>query len=128
MSGLGMGMRSRLIAGGSVFTSGKKDVHSLTKSLQVLTGNLLASLFLVVRLVYFCLAMFNANSAKSTWSPLTGSTAALVCMALIPEFAGLVLYAWVGFTIDISTTREQGTCGRVQNSTGDKLDEDGRLV
>ncbi|KAM0723810.1 hypothetical protein Q7P37_000800 [Cladosporium fusiforme] len=96
-------------------------------SKRILTGNLTASLFLLIRLVYFCLAMFDAGSANSTWSPLTGSVAALVCMALLPEFFVLMVYAWVGFTIDYSSHGEQRACSRVQQGSI-KLDGDGDLV
>lgn len=62
---------------------------------------------LCLRLVYFCLAIFNLDSANRIWNPLTGSTAALVCMALIPEFVTVLVYLWVGFTIDPKCTVEE---------------------
>lgn len=96
--------------------------------LQVLTGNLIASMFPLVRLVYFCLAMFNADDVKLIWNPLTGSVAALVCMALLPEFFVLVVYAWVGFTIDVSKHDKQSTRDRTQQQTWNKVDNDGRLA
>ena len=55
---------------------------------------------LCLRLIYFCLAIFNLESADKIWNPLTGSVAALVCMALIPEFVTVLVYLWVGFTMD----------------------------
>jgi hypothetical protein len=62
-------------------------------------GNLMVKPLLCLRLIYFCLAIFNLGSADMIWNPLTGSTAALVCMALIPEFVTVLVYLWVGFMI-----------------------------
>lgn len=83
---------------------------------------------LLVRLIYFCLAMFSADHVESTWNPLTGSVAALVCMALLPEFFVLMVYAWVGFTIDVSRREEQSTCDSTQQQAWNKVDNDGRLA
>lgn len=79
-------------------------------------------MFLLVRLIYFCLAMFSADDVDSIWNPLTGSVAALVCMALLPEFLLLVVYAWVGFTIDVSSNDKQSTCDRTQQQVWNKVE------
>lgn len=76
-------------------------------ALQILTGNLMVKPLLCLRMVYLCLAIFNLDSADRIWNPLTGSTAALVCMALIPEFVTVLVYLWVGFTIDPNGTVEE---------------------
>ena len=96
--------------------------------LQVLTGNLIASMFLLVRLIYFCLAIFSADHVESIWNPLIGSVAALVCMALLPEFLVLMVYAGVGWTIDVSRNDEQSTRERSQQQAWDKVENDGRLA
>lgn len=64
---------------------------------------------LCLRLVYFCLAIFNLGTVDKIWNPLTGSMTALVCMALIPEFVTVLVYLWVGFTIHPKATVEEAT-------------------
>ena len=64
---------------------------------------------LCLRLVYLCLAIFNTDSAVKIWNPLTGLVAALVCMALVPEFVAVLVYLWVGFTIHPKGTIEEAT-------------------
>lgn len=71
---------------------------------QILTGNLIVKPLLCLRLVYFCLAIFNPDRADKIWNPLTGSMAALVCMALVPEFVTVIVFLWVGFKIDFKST------------------------
>jgi len=72
---------------------------------------------LLLRLVYLCLAIFDLGSAGSEWNPLTGSMAALVCMALIPEFVTVMVYLWVGFTIDAKGIAEALTDGLTEGNT-----------
>ena len=72
----------------------------------MLKGNLMVKPLLCLRLVYFCLAIFNLDSRDKIWNPVTGSVAALACMALIPEFVTVLVYLWVGFSIPKGTVRE----------------------
>lgn len=69
----------------------------------------MVKLLLCLRLVYFCLAIFNIGSADKIWNPLTGSMTALVCMALVPEFGPVSVCLWVGFTIAPKGTVEETT-------------------
>ena len=64
---------------------------------------------LCLRLAYFCLAIFDLDSADKIWNPVTGSVAALVCMAIVPEFVTVLLYLWVGFMMDLEGTVEDAT-------------------
>jgi hypothetical protein len=75
----------------------------------MLTGNLMVKPLLCLRLVYFCLAIFHLGTTDKFWNPLTGSMTALVCMALIPEFVTVLVYLWVGFTVDPKCTVEEVT-------------------
>lgn len=91
--------------------------------LQILTGNLMVKPLLCLRLVYFSLAIFNLDSADRIRNPLTGSTAALVCMALTPEFVTVLGYLWVGFAIDPKGTVEETTFSFPEESGPSKRGE-----
>ena len=80
---------------------------------------------LCLRLIYFCLAIFNLESADKIWNPLTGSVAALVCMALIPEFVTVLVYLWVGFTMDPKGTVGETTISFPKHS-GPRNSEEGK--
>lgn len=88
--------------------------------LQIFAANVVASAFLTVRLVYFCLAIFAAERVGSRWNPLSGSVAALVCMVLIPEFIVVLIYVYVGLTIDGSMGEDNDqNCTRRTSSKSD---------
>jgi hypothetical protein len=80
-----------------------------------------------LRLVYFCLAVFSIDSADARWNPLTGSMAALVCMVLLPEFITVVVYVWVGFTIDAHGIYGNSS-GHGKTENGSKVDEEEQAV
>jgi hypothetical protein len=90
-------------------------------------GNLMIKPLVSLRLIYFCLAVFSIDSADTRWNPLTGSMAALICMVLLPEFITVVVYVWVGFTIDA-----HGVHGKLRDGdsteSGDKIDEEEQEV
>ena len=81
--------------------------------------------FLCLRLIYFCLAIFSLDSADKIWNPLTGSVAALACMTLIPEFVTVLVYLWVGFTMDPKGTVGEATINGPRHS-GPRNCEEGK--
>ena len=83
----------------------------------------MVKLLLCVRLIYFCLAIFNLDSTDKIWNPLTGSVAALVSMALIPEFVTILVYLWVGFTMDPKGTVGKTTISFPEHSGPRKCEE-----
>ncbi|GAB7329041.1 hypothetical protein MBLNU13_g00886t2 [Cladosporium sp. NU13] len=93
------------------------------KSQKLLKGNLMVKPLLCLRLIYFCLGIFNLDSADKIWNPVTGSVAALCCMALIPEFATVLVYLWVGFTIDPNSTVGEAMISFAKDSGLKKCEE-----
>lgn len=89
--------------------------------LQILTGNLIVKPFICLRLVYFCLAVFSLDSADARWNPIEGSMAALVCMALIPEFVTVLVYLWVGYRIPAQESNVE-PIGQMTIESGPKID------
>lgn len=87
---------------------------------------MVATPFLLLRFVYFCLAIFSVDSADARWNPLAGSMAALVCMAMIPEFVTLMIYVWVGFTADVSRHCGPAACCTANDSS--KIGDDEQVV
>ena len=55
--------------------------------------------FLVVRIAYAFLSVFNSDGLQSKWSDLYGSVAAFVLMGLIMEYIVVVIYLGVGIRI-----------------------------
>lgn len=83
----------------------------------------MVKLFLCVRLIYFCLAILNLDSADKIRNPLTGSVAALVSVALIPEFVTTLVYLWVSFTMDPKGTVGKTTISFPKHSGPRKCEE-----
>jgi len=80
---------------------------------------------LCLRLIYFCLTIFNLNRADKIWNSLTGSMVALVCMALVPEFVTVMVFLWVGFTIHSKGTVDEETIS-FPGDSGPKKCEEGK--
>ena len=93
--------------------------------MQILLGNLMVKPLVLLRLVYFCLAIFNLGSADMRWNPLMGSIAALVCMALVPEFFTVIVYLWTGFTMGTTEVAEASVNGR---DSGSRKTEEGEVA
>ena len=55
--------------------------------------------FLVVRIAYAFLSVFDTDGLQSKWDDLYGSVAAFVIMALIMEYIVVVIYLSVGIRI-----------------------------
>jgi hypothetical protein len=91
----------------------------------MLKENLMVKPLLCLRLVYFCLAIFNLDSTDKIWNPVTGSVAALACMALIPEFVTVLVYVWVGFSIKPRDTVRETTISFAKDS-GPQNREEGK--
>lgn len=89
----------------------------------MLKGNLMVKPLLCLRLVYFCLAIFNLDSRNKIWNPVTGSVAALACMALIPEFVTVLVYLWVGFSMIPKSTVREATISFPKDSGPKKCEE-----
>ena len=89
----------------------------------MLKGNLMVKPLLCLRLVYFCLAIFNLDSRNKIWNPVTGSVAALACMALIPEFVTVLVYLWVGFSMIPKGTVREATISFPKDSGTKKCEE-----
>lgn len=53
--------------------------------------------FFVIRLIYALLSVFSTSSHK--WSPLTGSIALFVVLALLMEYIVVYIYIFTGFSI-----------------------------
>lgn len=71
---------------------------SLSPSSQkVLRATTLSVPFLIVRIVYGCLGVFQTHTA--TWSTLSGSVAALVVMHSLMEYAVVIIYTATGFIL-----------------------------
>jgi len=68
-----------------------------TKTLQVLFATSISIPFLAVRIVYSCVAIFEVQNP--TWSPLSGSIAALVVMHSLMEYIVVVMYLALGFLL-----------------------------
>jgi hypothetical protein len=71
---------------------------SLSPSSQkVLRATTLSVPFLIVRIVYGCLGVFQTHTV--TWSTLSGSVAALVVMHSLMEYCVVVIYVVCGFIL-----------------------------
>ena len=55
--------------------------------------------FIAVRIAYALLAVFSADGLHSKWNDLYGSVAAYVIMALVMEYAVVLIYLSIGIRI-----------------------------
>ena len=55
--------------------------------------------FIAVRIAYALLAVFSAGGLHSKWNDLYGSVAAYVIMALVMEYAVVLIYLSIGIRI-----------------------------
>ena len=65
--------------------------------------------FLVVRIAYAFLSVFDANDLHSKWNDLYGSVAAFVIMALIMEYIVVLVYLSIGFRISPVRVNKQAS-------------------
>ncbi|KAM3522877.1 hypothetical protein MY4038_008429 [Beauveria bassiana] len=71
----------------------------LPSSRRVLAATLAAFPLLAVRTVYGLLEVARQDEPGSAWNPLTGSALAFALMALLPEYAVLAGWVFVGYAI-----------------------------
>jgi len=65
-------------------------------SRRLLMATTISIPFLVVRITYACLGVFQTGAKATRWSPLYGSIAAVVVMHSIIEYIVVVIYVSVG--------------------------------
>lgn len=79
---------------------------------QIVLGFCLATGPFCLRLVYFGISIFDKHHlSEHAWGPVSGSNAAFVCMALLPDFTIFGTYAWIGVTMPRKRIAlEEGEC------------------
>jgi len=68
-------------------------------SRRVLIATTISIPFLIVRITYACLGVFQTGAKATRWSPLYGSIAALVVMHSMMEYIVVVIYISVGVLV-----------------------------
>lgn len=71
--------------------------QGLTSSFQILNATALATPFIVVRIVYLFLSVFQPSDLR--WSDLRGPIAPFLTMGLLMEYSVVLIYLITGFII-----------------------------